>query len=168
MARHTGKGDIESQLGRLDEALKKMPADRRAAFFRMLEEGEDRMDTPPGGKRPTPLAKVERPVLQGAVRLAGKKRSTSVAISEPLLAALKQYSLEQGTRLSISALVELLIWQFLGSPTELIEKTPQAYKPRGVNVKDPMDAMFLEDIGNQCFEVIGAAIESGNTTHDED
>ncbi len=157
MAKQSGKGDIESQLDRLGQLLDELPEGRREAFFKWIEEADP---TPPGATQAPQVASPGAAPSQGAIRLVGKKRSTSVALSEPLLSALKEYSLHQGTRLSISALVEFLIWQFLGSPTDLIDKTLQAYRPRGVNVRDPMNDMFLEEIGNQCIEALGVTIGS--------
>ncbi len=154
MAKQPGKGDIESQLDRLGELLNELTESRREAFFEWIKEGDEAEGHPPGSKSPPPPGSACDPPLQGHVRLVGPRRSTSVAISEPLLAALKEYFTAQGVRLSISALVELLIWQFLGSPTELVEKTPQAYRPRGVNVKDPLDEEFLTSITDQCLNTM--------------
>jgi len=134
MAKQSGKGDIGSQLDRLGQLLDELPEGRREAFFKWIEEADP---TPPGGKSPPQVVRPEAAPSHGAIRLAGKRRSTSIAISEPLLERLKEYSLDQGIRLSISALIELLVWQFLGSPSDLLERLPQAYRPRAA--KDPED-----------------------------
>lgn len=145
MASNTGQGDIGAQLERLGKLLNELPDSRREAFFKWIEDEEP---TPPGGKSPPQDTSGLGLPTAGAVRLAGKKKSTSVAISELLLIALKQHFLDNGIRLSISALVELLLWQFLGCPDGLIEKLPQGYRPRAPRDDDDLMAALIQQSMN--------------------
>lgn len=145
MASNTGQGDIGAQLERLGKLLDDLPDSRREAFFKWVEKEDP---APPGGKlAPQDTSSSGLPTA-GAIRLAGKKKSTSVAISELLLIALKQHFLDNGIRLSISALVELLLWQFLGCPYGLIEKLPQGYRPRANRDDDDLMTALIEQSMN--------------------
>lgn len=160
MADQTDKNDIGSQLDRFGQLLNELPEGRREAFFKWIEEADP---TPPVGKSAPQVAPASGLPSHGAIRLLGPRRTTSVALSEPLKAALKQYATDQGIRLSMSAIVELLIWQFLGQPRELIQEVPIPRRPRSASMPD--EGPTQADILAQWTELsVNKIIEEPNDT----
>lgn len=163
MAGHTSQGDIKSQLNRLGALLSALPESRREAFFNWLREG----DSAPMGKAAPSFRKSYGPSPPPVIRLIGPRRSTSVALSEPLLVALRDYSTKQGIRLSMSALVEFLIWQFLGEPDELIERKPTARSSQGTIPKDLQEEKFASKAVNEFLTELEEPTELGINNDNE-
>lgn len=116
MERNTDNTDIEQVLRRLGEKLSSLSDEKLEAFFDKLFDGDD------------------KPTM--AVKLKGPRISTAISISKPLLQKLKRYMETTGIRSSVSAVVEYLVWQYLGEPVDLIETAPRVNKSRGTRVNN--------------------------------
>lgn len=69
------------------------------------------------------------------VKLKGPKVKTSITMSEPLLQAAIMEAESQGFSLGVSSLLEFMVWDFLGRPTELVET---GLRGRGILRKPPL------------------------------
>lgn len=95
---------------RLELALEQMDPERLEHFFSWLEHGDW----------------TDREIV--SVRIRGPRRISSIAISEPLLEVVREQMKEQSIK-SLSALIEMLLWNYTGQDPGLVEKHKPKRKP---------------------------------------
>lgn len=109
------KGSIKTKGGvmaQLEARLQTLEPERFEAFLEWV-------GTEQWGPRPLHL-----------VRFKGEKVKSSIAVSGLLLEAAKQEAQAQGFSHGISTLIEFLLWDYLGKPSNLVETEPKAKPTR--------------------------------------
>ncbi len=108
------KGGVMAQL---EARLQEMEPERFEAFLEWV-------GTEQWGPRPLHL-----------VRFQGEKVKSSIAVSGLLLEAAKQEAQAQGFTHGISTLIEYLLWDYLGKPSNLVETEPRPKPTRKPKAK---------------------------------
>lgn len=119
------------RMARLEAALQQLEPDRFEDFCRWVAEGQWT------DSRSFNLA-----------RFKGAKVKTSISVSEDLLTEVIKRADQQGLKVSISTLLESLMWDFLGRPADLVETkhVRRPRRPRTSADEDPLGASTLTEL----------------------